>query len=332
MAYQEFEIDEIKSPFDVDFNDPNNIIGFEEYNPSERFERINERYNSNFGQVSPLLSIVREEIGADYILTGDPDNPTQISLYDLNDRQLADLLRYRYMESSSNNDDSEYDLDDHEIELLNALRLGDKTSALSLLGVNPFENFDYSDDDIIEWKLRTLYPDMSDEEINEEIDLWKQSPNADKKLQNAREEFLNSINEYQRLKDLEIEREKEEILEKEAEQISSLIEDIDSLYQFEVDDDTKNKIHDLIFNRDESGKSKIVSLMDDPVGLLEVAASMAILPKVAGYVNQLLYEIDELKKNRNIVVDDKNIYNSRQNSFGRYEDGVEDVTKYFVLG
>ncbi|MCS7317139.1 MAG: hypothetical protein NZZ41_02300 [Candidatus Dojkabacteria bacterium] len=334
MIEQELELNSIKSPFDVNFEDPDGIIGVKDDDPVIRIERRTQEFKSNFGQSSPLLAIVREEIGADYVLSGDPDNPIQISLYDLNDKQLADLLRYKYQEDLSQELEREknYDLDNFEIDLINAIRSGDNEKALLMLGVNPYENLELTDDEVIEWKVRSLYPNMSEEEIAEEIDIWKQSPNSDKKLLAARQELMNEINSYQEEEQMKQQLERERIMNEEAEHLISMIDDIDSLYQFEVDDDVKRDMYDLIFSKVESGKSKIVEMMDDPVGLLEIAASVAIMPKVAGYVNQLLNVIDELKKNRQIVVDSKNAYNSRQlGSFGRIEDGVEDVSKYFRL-
>ena len=176
MFEQELEFDDIKSPFDVNFDDPDNIVGVPD-DPFSKIERRTQEYKSNFGQTSPLLNVVREEIGADYILSGDPDNPTQVSLYDLNDRQLADLLRHKYQESVQQElvGEDDYDLDDSEIELLNAIRSGDNARALAMLGANPYENSDYSDDDVIEWKLRSIYPDTTDEETAEEVDISKQS-------------------------------------------------------------------------------------------------------------------------------------------------------------
>lgn len=274
---------------------------------------------------TPLINLVKKAIGGeDYIMTGDEDEPLKVSLYDLNEKQLTSLLEHHY--ENQKPDLSDYELDDTEIELINAYRNGDVQSAAKFLGIQQQTNQNISDDDIIGWKIKQMYPDLTDSELETEVELWKESPNSERKLEIIKNEFNTVLSKVQEEENNKIETLKAEAAKKQAAVMIEKINDIKSLYQFKVDDTAKQEIHDMLFVQDD-GKTKLAKMLEDPITVLELATSVTLLPKISGYVNQLLDKITELEKNKKIITN--NSYTSKQS---RSQEGVEDVSEYFRLG
>ena len=316
-------------PIDVN-NDVNPFFDFDDFkqeDPVERLERkASEARYGNSGPDNSLLNYVKEKIGSDYIMSGSDEDPIQIPLVDLNNKQLLDLLKYNES-TNTTTDEEDSDLDDFEVELLNAYRSGNIDRVNQLLGNSDYSQ-EYSDDDVLYWKLSNLYPDLDETQLGIELEIMKESPNFEYKLEQARKE-LSSVLQRQKEEELqEIESLKSSKIREEYQVVDELIDNISHIHNFIVDDDIKNNVRQLIFS--DTGKSELINLLDTREGLLEIATAYAILPKIAGYVNRLTDEIAELKKKR-VVVDNKNNYNSKQNNRynSRLEDEVEDVSDFF---
>lgn len=299
---------------------------YENESPIERLERkTNEARYGGTGPDINLVNYVKEKIGSEYITSGSEENPIQIPLVDLNNKQLLDLLKY--LEENKIEESDEYDLDDFEIELINAYRSENFDKINQLLGYSNYSQ-EYSDDEVLRWKLSNMYPDLDESQIQMEIEIMKESPNYEYKLNQARKELSEYISQMKKLEEEEIEQLKSSKIREEYKIMDELIDNISHIHNFIVDDDIKNTVRELIFS--DSGKSPLIDLLDTREGLLEVATAYAILPKIAGYVNRLTDEIAELKKQK-VVTDGKNYYNSKQNNKynNKLEDELEDVSDFF---
>ena len=298
------------TPIDVGTVDPYfDFTDLQTEDPVERLERkASEARYGNTGPDNNLLNYVKEKIGSDYVMSGSDEDPIQIPLVDLNNKQLLDLLKYK--ESDVTLEEEESDLDDFEIELLNAYRSGNQERINQLLGNSDYSK-EYSDDDVLYWKLSNLYPDLDETQLGIELEIMKESPNFEYKLEQARKELSYVIQQQKEEEHQEIESLKSSKIREEYQVVDELIDNISHIHNFIVDDDIKNNVRQLIFS--DTGKSELINLLDTREGLLEIATAYAILPKIAGYVNRLTDEIAELKKKR-VVADNKNNYNSKQNN------------------
>lgn len=290
--------------------------------PMRRLDKmIEETKASQFEKSISLLNTVKKEIGSDFILSGDPDNPIEVPIADLNDRQLIELLKYTYdTRKQEEESESEQDLlDEFEINLINAVRVNDIETVQKLLNIQSNINTDeYSDDDIMIWRLKEDYPDFTEEEIELELELLKESPLYEQKVK-ANRNYLSQLIENERLQAIEESQRKEyELIQQEAQNIREMINNVDTLYDFEIDDSTKKEISSLIFEKN-GDVSQLVSQMDTPDGLIEVAASVVLVPKLRDYVLKLLNKIDQLenKKPESVVNKKPAIYNQQQKPQGR---------------
>jgi hypothetical protein len=316
-----------QEPINVDDN--NQLDPFFNIIKEDPIERLDRKARESYGTTGPdsnLLGYVRSKIGSEYIISGTDEDPIQIPLSDLNNKQLLDVLRYSEANDSFEDYDSEDDLDSFEIDLINAYRSGDTETIEKLLGYVGEYDEEYTDDEVLFWKLSDMYPDFDESQIAMEIELLKESPNYEYKLNQARRELSDMIERKIREEENEVNELKMSKIREEYQVVDELIDNISHIHNFIVDDDVKNNVRELIFS--DNGRSELINLLDTREGLLEIATAYAILPKIAGYVNKLTDEIAELKKKR-VVVDDKNNYNSKQRYNSRLDEEVEDVSDFF---
>lgn len=185
--------------------------------------------------------------------------------------------------------DPETDLDDNEIDLLNAIRSArmepsDYINAIKQQAINEYlqENNnvipqqysvdDYTDDELFLFDMQARMPDMTDEELQDALANAKSNETVYKKQ-------VNGIrNEYKRLEDNKIQQEQAIYTQQQQEQYNqyanSIIESIDNQTDiggiFELEDEDKQLIAYTILGQDQAGISNLGKALNDPQTLVKM--------------------------------------------------------------
>lgn len=262
----------------------------------ERLERATTNPDEfNFSQ------FLKNELGIEdgKILTGDPDSPIEYDLSDLNLQQQTALLKKHYQDAQE-----AASLSNDERAVLEMLREGQIDSLYERLGeelgrgVQQQPEIDinqYSDDEIMLWKLKNDYPDMTDDELTMELEVLKDTPTYGKKTEGAKN-LLKQTLEYQQqqnqsLAEQQVVQQKEQLHQR----IIETATEIDDLFGFEVDDNLKNSALSDIIESNENGTPPIIEFLDTPEGLMQTALLWRAMPQINEYVNSLHEEIDKLR-------------------------------------
>ena len=180
----------------------------------------------------------------------------------------------------------EDNLESDEIELLNFLRennfsLEDAVNFFKNQGIEEFvkqqqaESFNvdnFSDEEIYILDLKSKFEELTDDEV--EIELEKQLENPElfkKKVDKIREELRQS-----NIEDIEYEKQSQaelnqQMLEELQENLISVANSIEDIGGLELDDDDKEEVLSLILDRDANNTSLLLKQLDDPETLFKVS-------------------------------------------------------------
>lgn len=202
----------------------------------------------------------------------------EVNFYDLPiDEQYAIL---------NTEEEQDYGLNDHEIEVVNYLRSNGTTldevieyfqnkavedyirdSALTGFGIDTV-----SDEELFRLDLKANYEDLTDEEI--ELQLEKELEHKDffnKKVAKLRQEYLAaeaSLQEEERQKQLQQEEEKYNTLANELIEVARGVDEIGGL---DLSNEDKEEILSFVLDRDANGSSQLGKILDDTQSLFELA-------------------------------------------------------------
>ena len=177
-------------------------------------------------------------------------------------------------------------LSDDEIETINFLRqnnttLKDLVAYREQLAVDNAkkeledQNFivnNATDDQLFLADLKSKYPNLTDDELLEELEDAKYNEEIfNKKVQSLREQY-KQIEEQTR-------KEKEEAARKQDEDnwnqayntFLGIARDTDTLYSMDLDDQDKDDVLRFLLERDATGKTGFLKLLDDPKSLFHLA-------------------------------------------------------------
>lgn len=196
---------------------------------------------------------------------------------DLTDQEKFDLL---------NDYDQPVLPTDAEIDTLNYLRSNNMTLQdfakwqkeegvkEYLASQTPTTDIDgYSDDEIIAYDfIRRFGDDISDEEIDQEIERLKEDEDAYKKRvdllkTNYKNEELAQAKLYEEQKQQEIKANEETF----RNAYSSALSSIGSIQGIELDDNDKNELYQFVLAKDPSNQTGFGKLMNDPEQVLKMA-------------------------------------------------------------
>lgn len=180
----------------------------------------------------------------------------------------------------------EDELNNDEIDLLNFVRennfsLNDVVDYFKNQGIEEFvqrqnaESFNvdqFSDEEIYALELKSKFDDLTDEEV--ELELEKQLENPElfkKKVDKIREELRQS-----NLEDIENEKQNQaelnqQMLEELQENLVSVANSVEDIGGLELDDDDKEEVLSLILDRDANNTSMLLKRLDDPETLFKVS-------------------------------------------------------------
>lgn len=136
---------------------------------------------------------------------------------------------------------------------------------------------DYSDDELYLADLKSKFPDLSDEELNDELDTAK--INADlfkKKVDALRTSYKQQEDEYLRAKEEEEQANQQQLqdnLGKFINGFNSIALDSEDPQSdaLEVGDTEKQEMMNYLLRQDRDGKSQLVKDLEDPRALIELA-------------------------------------------------------------
>ena len=198
-----------------------------------------------------------------------------VDFYELDPEEQLNLLQYN---------PNQYDLEENEIEVINFLRESEttledyidyvrKTAIEEYLNSSASYDIDaYSDEEVYASLLKDQFPNLTDEEI--ELEIEKEKTN-----QSLFEKKVSQVREYYKAQAEEIKQKEEEAKAAELERtqteskkkLANAAIATEELMGFEIDDKDRSETFDFIFNQDATGKSKFFKLLENPEKLFKVA-------------------------------------------------------------
>lgn len=230
------------------------------------------------------------------------------------------------LNSSDANSSTDLDLEDDEIDFLNEVRgnnlsVNDYLEWIRQQAVEEYINSAASestsidsltDEDLFLLDLKDTSPDLTDEECIAALEHEKQNPILwEKRMQGLR----NSYEEKEKLR-----KEQEEFLRQEEEQrqvvefqtaIQDAVDKVDSIGEFDLDDEDKEEIAEFILGVDKTGTRYFARALNDP----------ELLTKMAWFALNGEEALDSLSKYYKEQIDSY----SRANYKKGFEDGQKGV-------
>ena len=177
------------------------------------------------------------------------------------------------------------ELDDSEIETINYLRengvgiqeLIEYHRNQAIQEYLQAQQTDYTVDDLSDEELYKLdiaarYEDLSEEEL--EIELQKELNNPDlfkKKVDKLREVYKQEEIAEQNVLSQQAELEEEQNYQMLVDSMVEVAQGTDELFDLELEDDDKEEVLQFLLNKDINGQSDFVKLLNDPNALFQLA-------------------------------------------------------------
>lgn len=249
-----------------------------------------------------LREYILDELGIkDKFVTGNPDNPILIDVQDLTDKQILNIYKYAIDRNSPK-------LQEEEVQVINMIRDGSFEDYLSqILQQESEQQPEYSDRDYFYWKMKQDFPDLSDEQIEQEYQDLLDSDTYELKINRIKENF-NRLLESQRLQqEQQAQWEEEVVIEESKRELIDLLDRQEEFFNFEIPIQIKEKVLRNIFESDNNETSRFIEkYVDNPQGLLYTNLAVEMLPLIVKEYKILLDELDSLKSRKNFIEDSPN--------------------------
>jgi hypothetical protein len=129
-----------------------------------------------------------------------------------------------------------------------------------------------SDDELYKFDLKDQMPDLTDEEIEEQLSRVKENEAFfQKKISALRKEYKDLEDEQKQQEDAKIQAEQEEQFNQLAQSLVTSARNIDEMNGMELDDSDKNEVLSYLLDRDANGQSQFSKLFEDPDALFKMA-------------------------------------------------------------
>lgn len=200
----------------------------------------------------------------------------EISFEDLTDEEKMELF-----ESASASSISDNELNDLNFLRANRMSLADMIQWQREEAVKEYlaqsNNVQYtvdglSDDELYVYDMHDRYPDITDEELEQELEYAKQNPTLFEKKMTALR------NEYKQLEDENIEQQKLQASEAKEQEFNMLAQSLvnvanstNELHDLILEDEDKEAVLSFLLDRDANGQSQFYKLFEDPQKLFELA-------------------------------------------------------------
>lgn len=220
----------------------------------------------NKGITNSMITIVDEN-----------DEQKEVNFYDLTKEEQLDIL-------NSSSEETNENLDDTEIELINHLRSNNlsvddflaqyKESILAEARTSVEQTYDidaYDDQELFLLDLKTKY-DLTDEEL--QIELEKELKNEDlftKKITKIRSEYKTLEDQYKASQQAEFEAQQQEQYKTFASAMNTIAVETLDFHGISLEDSEKTETLSYLLDLDDQGMSKFSRDLNDPKKLYEAA-------------------------------------------------------------
>lgn len=244
----------------------------------EDYENVEDSQDSESKNYIDLLLEAKGVKGHKIQIQDENGEMTETNFDDLSDQEKFDFLNQNYSDTNYLNDD--------EIQTLNYLR-SNKMSLKDfadwqknvgvqeyLSGQQPKTDIDtYTDDEIIAYDfIRRFGDEMTDEEIDTEIERLKEDEDAYKKRVNLlRTSYKNEEMAQAKLYEDEQAKQSEENQQRFIQAYSNALQNLDSIQGIELDNNDKNELYQFILAKDPNNRTEFSKLLDDPEQVIKMA-------------------------------------------------------------
>lgn len=271
------EQDTFSTPYDPETDD--SIFGDEDPTEEREEETPKEPEEQPADEGKDFLSRLLRERGIDKTSIQFQNENGEIELYDFDD--LTDEEKYAIL-----SEPQELPITDDEIETLNYLRQNNLNlqqfaqyqrdqAVKEYLAQNSETKYtvdDLSDDDLYKFDLADRFPDLTDEEIEDELDAAKTNEAIFKRKVTALR------NEYKQLEEEKLQADaaaQQQQAEQEFNQYASnmvnVARSLDELHGLELEDQDKEAVLSFLLDKDVNGQSGFFKLFDDPEACFKMA-------------------------------------------------------------
>ena len=178
----------------------------------------------------------------------------------------------------------DFELDESEIEVINFLRSNNTTLEdiikyreqeavkAALAQQDEFTVDAISDEELFVADLKSRYPNLTDEELANELD--REMGNDAlfrKKADTIREQYkqMEQLDKEERSRQAELEAEQE--YEKLSSELLEVAQGVEDMYSLELEDQDKDDVLRCLLEKDAQGQSKFIKLLEDPKMLFKLA-------------------------------------------------------------
>lgn len=287
----------------VYFEVPDQVPTTDPEQPSEQSEQSEQQEPQEIVFDNEIDNYVAKIIGTKdgKFITGSSEDPIEYSVEELSPRQKIAIIEDFVRKNRPTND-----LSTDEQHVINALRNNDLESVYQDLAVELGRNEEAAalpahigGEDLIRWSIENAYPGLSKEQMDTEVEIFKTTGNYATKLLQAKQRYQ----EHRKNTIEQAIRQQQEVLTMRnkdyAQEVTELASQVDQLADFDVDDDLRNDALGLLIERDGNNLNEIQSKMKSKEGALEVAMSLAALPRLSKMFGQVYAELTELKAQQN---------------------------------
>lgn len=129
-----------------------------------------------------------------------------------------------------------------------------------------------SDDDLFKFELKEQMPDLTDEEVDEQLNKAKENESFfRKKIQALRTEYKNMEDAQTKQMEADAQAQSEQQFNAMAQAIVSAARNIDEMNGMVLDDDDKEEVLSFLLDRDANGQSQFYKLFENPDALFKMA-------------------------------------------------------------
>lgn len=189
------------------------------------------------------------------------------------------------LNSFTNESEDSPELDDSEIDLLNTIRENDLSVEDYLDWIKRQAIEDYirqvneeynridtlTDDEVFLLDIKSMAPDITDEEALEALEHEKTSSLWDKKIAGLRQRYKDLEAADMEANQLAAREEAEQQALESQNNIKEAINSFDSIGEFDLEDDDKEEIAEFIFGVDATGTRYLARALNDPTILAKMA-------------------------------------------------------------
>lgn len=266
------------------FEEPQNVEVTPDNEPAQEdnFFKL-EKPTDTEGEQSIVRDLLKEMgIEDGKITIVDENNESQdIDFFSLSREEQLDILGSSVGEDE---DDNDYGLADHEIELVNYLRennisLNDllekhRQEIIEELSEQQGQSYDidaYDDQELFLFDLKNKY-DLSDEQLVKELEKELQDEELfNKKVGVLRKEYKDLEDQYREAKEVEFEAQQEAQYNQFSETMVDVALNKDEFYGIELEDEEKEEVLSFLLDLDDEGMTPFKRMLQDPAKLYEAA-------------------------------------------------------------